>query len=228
MRRAAVALAAGVVFYFLGLRLGLFNDSMAFHIAASLGRAVLGFSVSVALSFAVSVALGAALTVRAACKPLFAFLTAIPTITWVPLLLVTTGLSERTIVLSIVLGSLFPMVYSMLEGFDTVPRNEIRAARILGFSGVRLYAQFYVPASFNGILAGLKLGVAYAWRSLVGAEMLTTIAHGLGVAAFAARRFYDQKLMFSSVLFIGLLGYVIKSIFVEGLEERTIRKWGIS
>jgi ABC-type nitrate/sulfonate/bicarbonate transport system permease component len=197
------------------------------HAGSSLARMLAGYTISVVISLAFAVFLGLSRYLRMAFKPVLSFFISIPTITWVPLLLVVTGISEQTIIIAIFLGSFFAITFNTLDGFDNVRRSQIRAGRILGYGRVKILTRIMIPASFNSILVGLKLGIAYSWRALVGAEMLGAAQVGLGYLVFASRKFYDLKLMLLALALIGALGFLLNRILVDAVERNTIVKWGI-
>jgi NitT/TauT family transport system permease protein len=160
-------------------------------------------------------------------KPILSFLISIPTITWVPLLLVVTGISEKTIIIAIFLGSFFAIIFNTLDGFDNIKPDLIKAGQILGYNKVEILFKIFIPASFNNIIVGLKLGIAYSWRALVGAEMLGAAQFGLGFLVFASRKFYNMQLLITSLLFIGLLGYLLNRVIITFIETNTTARWGI-
>lgn len=200
---------------------------LATHMLSSLARMGVGYALSIVVSGLFSILLGFSQTLRYAFRPLLGFLMAIPTITWVPLLLVLTGISETTMVLAIFLGSFFAMTFNTLEGFDSVPASLIRAGKIMGYGRAATVIKVIVPASFNTALVGLKMGIAYSWRALVGAEMLGATQQGLGYLVFASRMFYDIGLMLLALGLIGTLGFMFNRVLVSTIERNTIVKWGI-
>jgi len=197
------------------------------HIVVSLTRMIAGYSVSLLFSFIFSIILGLSKYLRMAVKPLLSFLISIPTITWVPLLLVVTGISEKTIIIAIFLGSFFAITFNTIDGFDNVQGSLIRVGKILGYRRIKILTNIMIPASFNSILVGLKLGIAYSWRALVGAEMLGAVQVGLGYLVFASRKYYDLQMMILSLCLIGALGFLLNRILIDTVERNTIVKWGI-
>lgn len=224
-------ISVGVAFILLcavGLVLNIFDIKIFIHIGRSLFRMIIGYVLSVGIGLTIAVILGSSRYLRMMFKPVLSFFISIPTITWVPLLLVVTGISEKTIIIAIFLGSFFAIVFNTLDGFDNVQESLIKAGKIMGYNRFELLFYVYVPASFNNILVGLKLGIAYSWRALVGAEMLGAAAFGLGYLVFASRKFYDLQLLIASLLFIGLLGYLLNRVIITFIEEKTITKWGLT
>jgi NitT/TauT family transport system permease protein len=216
-----------ILLFLFGFLTDIFTFKMAFHIGMSLARMFIGYLIAVVIGIVFAMILGLSRLLRYAFKPILSFFISIPTITWVPLLLVITGITEKTIIIAIFLGAFFAVVYNTLDGFDNVDQSIIKAGQILGYSRFGLLYRIYLPASFNNIIVGLKLGIAYSWRALVGAEMLGAAQFGLGFLIFASRKFYDLNLMLISLAFIGILGYLLTRIIVLAIEQNTTVKWGI-
>lgn len=197
------------------------------HIITSLLRFLGGYLASIILGILIAIIINFNKYIIYAFKPLISFLISIPTITWVPLLLIITGISEKTILITIFLGSFFAVLYNTLEGFENIDQNLLKVGKTLGYSKLGLLFKISLPASFNYILVGLKLGIAYSWRALVGAEMLGATAWGLGYLIFASRKFYNLERMLMTLILIGLLGYIFNRILVKYIENNTIAKWGL-
>lgn len=205
-----------------------FSSKLVAHVLVSLKRMAIGYVLSVVVSFIVAILLGLNKYVRMMFKPILSFFMSIPTITWVPLLLITTGISEKTIIIAIFLGSFFAIVYNILDGFENVDKNLLRLSTLLEYDGYRKFTKVLIPASFNNILVGLKLGIAYSWRALVGAEMLAAASRGLGFLIFASRAFYNLSSMIFGLVLIGLFGYLFIKLMELYLERNTVDKWGFT
>lgn len=204
-----------------------FDYSIYKHIFISIFRMLIGYISAIFLGVLFAIILNMSKYLLYAFKPLISFFISIPTITWVPLLLVITGISEKTIIITIFLGSFFAILYNTLEGFENIDQELIKVGKSLGYSKFEILYKVSIPASFNSILVGLKLGIAYSWRALVGAEMLGAASLGIGYLIFASRKFYNLNKMFLSLLLIGLLGYILNRIIIELIEKKTINKWGL-
>lgn len=208
--------------------LGVGPENLLACIALSSLRMAAGFLVSCAVGLVFSILIGFSRYARMAFKPVLGFLMSIPTIAWVPMLLVITGITEKTIILAIFLGSFFTFTYNALDGFDTVNPSLLKVSDMLGYTRIGSMLRVSVPASFNAMLAGFKLGIAYSWRALVSAEMLGATSVGLGYLAFAARSTYDMESMLLALFYIGAIGYILNRLLVRILEDRTVTKWGFN
>ncbi len=201
-------------------------DHILAHLWASLSRIMVGYSISVVASFLTALALSFLPGIQKYVRVYLNFLISIPTIAWIPLLLIVTGISNRTMIIAIFLGSYFAIVFNLLDAFKTVDKNLVLLGFNLEYKQTQRLMRIMVPASLNTILVSLKLGISYSWRALIGAEMLGAATRGLGYLSFASRQFYDLKTMFTALVLIGLIGYFLIQLLTLYVEENTIRKWG--
>lgn len=198
------------------------------HFFSSLYRLLIGYSLAVVAGVSLGALLGLFSTVYALFAPLLSLLISVPTIAWVPVLLITLGLGDRTVISAVFLGSFFAITYNTLRGIQTVNRNQVNAARLMGLSRMGLFFQVLLPASLVSLITGLRLGIGYAWRALVGGEMLSAmIQWGLGKMVFQARFFNNTAIMFVGILLIGFSGYLLDRIFLRWLERVTVERWGM-
>jgi ABC-type nitrate/sulfonate/bicarbonate transport system permease component len=161
-------------------------------------------------------------------KPLLSLLISVPAIAWMPVLLISLGLGDATVITTVFLGSFFAIAYNTMRGIELVPANLVRAARLMGLRGARLFLRVLLPGSLVSVITGLRLGIGYAWRALVGGEMLAAmIERGLGKMVFDARFFNDVTVMFAGILVIGFSGLLLDRAFLRWLEIATLEKWGM-
>jgi len=198
------------------------------HISASAWRLIAGYLLSVVIGIAVGAALASSRFLRNAFSPILSLLLTVPTIAWVPVLLITLGLGDATIITAVFLGGFFAIAFNTMRGVEMVDKSQIRAARTLGVSRLGLFPKVYLPASMVATITGLRLGIGYAWRALVGGEMLSALAEwGVGKLIYQARFFNDLTAMFVGLLIIGLGSLFIDRIVLKRLEVATIEKWGM-
>jgi NitT/TauT family transport system permease protein len=105
----------------------------------------------------------------------------------------------------------------------------LRAGRVLGARGLNAYRLVILPAAFPGLVAGLKQGWAFAWRSLMAGELIVIIASkpSLGVRLQYARELSDAPALMAAMLGILIIGIVIDSLFFGVLERGIRRRWGL-
>ncbi len=190
--------------------------------ATTLSRAGLGFAVAVAIGLAVGTVVVRVPALRLAVGSLITGIQTMPSIAWFPFAILLFGLTEAAILFVVVLGAAPSIANGVLAGVDQVPPLLQRAGRVLGARGWQLYRHVVLPAALPGIVAGLKQGWAFAWRSLMAGELLVIIAArpSLGTQLHFARELANARAMLASMLFILLIGVIIDTAF--GAAERSI------
>ena len=155
----------------------------------------------------------------------------LPGVALLPLAILWFGIGETPIVFITVHGILWPMSRNIMDGFRTVPAMYIEGGRNIGLRGVRLVTGVYIPASFNSILSGLRVGWARAWRGLLSAEMIfgtTGSGAGIGWYIFTQRQVLNTAGIFAALIVIILIGVVVEFAVFRVIEKHTVRKWGMS
>lgn len=197
------------------------------HLYESLYRMLAGFLLGTSAGICLGMLMGASKTVRQLFSPIIALFISIPTIAWVPALLITVGVGSKTVILAIFLASFFPLTYSTMNGIRSVDKQVIRAAQITGASTTKIFWHVLLPGALTALIPGLRLAVGYSWRALVGAEMLAATKWGIGHMIYAARAFYVVKVMFVGLAIIGIVGFLMDRLLMDWIESRTIERWGM-
>lgn len=197
-----------------------------------LGRSLYRLSVGYALAMTSGLIFGSILAMnrimREMFSPILSLLISVPTIAWVPVFLITLGLGDSTVIAAVFLGGFFAITYNTVRGIEMVDVSKIRAARTMGARGPRLFASVLLPASSVSVITGLRLGIGYSWRALVGGEMLSAMVRwGIGKMIYQARFWNDVSVMFVGLLVIGLTGFLLDRLLIRWLERVTIERWGM-
>jgi NitT/TauT family transport system permease protein len=204
------------------------KQTLGYHVVSSLYRLLAGYLLAVIAGFAAGSLLGLNRTLRDMFSPVLSLLMAVPTIAWVPVLLITAGLGDTTVIAAIFLGGVFEITYSTMTGIRALNRQQVNAARIMGARRLMLFFEVIVPGSLLYVMPALRLSIGYCWRALVGAEMLAAaIQWGLGRMIYDARFWNDVKIMFVGLVTIGLFGVFFDRLLLKRLEKGTIQKWGM-
>ncbi len=204
------------------------SDGVIFeHAYLSLHRMLLGYILGAVVGIGIGIAIGAKKILSDTFKPILSLLISVPTIAWVPILIVITGIGNTTIILAIFLGSFFPIVYNSIDGARSVEKTWLNAAEITGANKKKRFFHVMLPGSLKSIIPGLRLGIGYSWRALVGAEMLASRTGGLGRMIYGARSYGGVSEMLVGLAIIGILAYSFDSLLMKKLEESTIEKWGM-
>src|SRR5215470_11018793 len=177
------------------------------------------------VTLAVSTRLGADLL-----STLTAMFNPLPAIAMLPLALLWFGLGQPAIVFTIVNSVLWAVALNTQAGCLAVSPTLRMAGQTFGLKGFRYVVKILMPAAFPAILSGLKIGWAFAWRTLIAAELVFGVSSGRGGLGWFI--FENRNLLDTASVFAGLLTVMAVGLFVEGLifrtiEIRTIRRWGM-
>jgi NitT/TauT family transport system permease protein len=159
--------------------------------------------------------------------PLVSIGAPIPGLAYTPLFLLWFGLGNRTAVLLVGFVSAFPIIFNTWTGVKAVKEIWVRSAQAMGADSRRLFHHVILPGSLPYVLTGLRLGLAQAWRILVGVEMLAAVPWGLGWMIFGAREFLNTDVMLAGVFIIGVIGLALEKLVFQRLEQYTVVRWGM-
>jgi NitT/TauT family transport system permease protein len=191
----------------------------------SLGYVIGVIAATLLTSFAVSFQTG-----RAILSTLTSIFMPLPSIALLPLALLWFGLGQASLVFVIVQAVLWPVALSTYTGFLAVPESQRMAGQNIGLRGPRFVRLILIPAAFPSILAGLKIGWAFAWRTDVAAELAfgaTSNSGGLGWFIFEARNQLDTARVFAGLIVIIMIGLLVEHVIFRGIELRTVWRWGM-
>ena len=191
---------------------------------------MLGFSVGVFLAAVLTIL---AITTRVGTdflETVTAMLSPLPAIALLPLALIWFGLGIGSLVFVMVHSVLWPLALNTNAGFRAVSPTLRMVGRNYGLSGLGLVLKILIPAAFPSILAGLKIGWAFAWRTLIAAELVFGVASGkggLGWYIFESKNQLDIPEVFAGLLTIIVIGLVVENVIFRTIEQRTLRRWGM-
>ena len=139
-------------------------------------------------------------------------------------------LGTPSLVFVIIHSVLWAVALNTMIGFRSVPETLRMSGRNVGLKGARYVGLILIPAAFPSILAGLKIGWAFAWRTLVAAELVFGVSArsgGIGWYIFEARNDLDTATVFSGLLAVILIGLLVESVIFRVIEARTVNLWGM-
>jgi NitT/TauT family transport system permease protein len=154
----------------------------------------------------------------------------VPAIALLPLALIWFGLGVPSLVFVIVHSVLWAVALNTLTGFRSVPETLRMSGRNYGLRGIRYVALILIPAAFPSILAGLKIGWAFAWRTLIAAELVFGVSSrsgGLGWYIFEARSELETDRVFAGLLAVILIGLIVEAVIFRSIEKHTVQRWGM-
>jgi len=205
---------------------GFADHSFLIAIVVSMKRVVIGYAISVVLGMILGLGVASNKFLEETMGGLLVSLQSLPSICWWPLALLWFGLSQNAILFVVIMGSLLSVTLAMEDGRKQMPRIYGMAGRNLGARGFQLFWHVLVPASLPFIVSGLKQGWAFAWRSLITAEMLY-LSLGLGQVLMMGRDLNDMSQVLAVMILIIALGYVVDGLVFKTIERRLQHKWGL-
>ena len=197
---------------------------------ASLRRAAVGFALSVVLGTLLGLLLSQRRWLRAAVGPLVSGLQSLPSATWLPLALVWFGVSDAAVYTVVLCGAIPSIALGLVAGIDRVPPLFLRVGHVLGASRLESLAHVVLPAALPGYVAGLRLGWAFAWRSLMAAELILAAAgrtSSLGQLLDAGRRTADMSLLLAVIAVILAIGITVEAAIFSPVERHLLRARGL-
>jgi NitT/TauT family transport system permease protein len=206
---------------------GFQDHSFVIAIAVSMRRVLIGYAISVVLGMILGLGVASSKFLEETMGGLLVSLQSLPSICWWPLALLWFGLSQNAILFVVVMGSLLSVTLAMEDGRKQMPKIYGMAGRNLGAKGFQLFWHVLLPASLPFIVSGLKQGWAFAWRSLLTAEMLY-LSLGLGQVLMMGRDLNDMSAVIAVMILIIAIGYVVDGLVFKSMESRLQRRWGLT
>ncbi|QKZ03924.1 ABC transporter permease [Pseudomonas eucalypticola] len=209
---------------------GIVTGELLGKVWISLTVLVKGYLIGIVLAFglttlAVSTQLG-----RDLLSTLTAMFNPLPAIALLPLSLLWFGLGDNSLIFVLVHSVLWALALNTYSGFLAVSETQRMAGRNYGLRGLRFVWYILIPAALPSILAGLKIGWAFAWRTLIAAELVFGASSGKGGLGWYI--FQNRNELYTDKVFAGLAAVIIIGLLVENLlfntfERLTIKKWGM-
>jgi NitT/TauT family transport system permease protein len=208
---------------------GIGSGELIEKVGISLAVLLQGYVAGVLLAFALTTLAVSTQIGRDLLDTLTSMFNPLPAIALLPLALLWFGLGRGSLVFVLIHSVLWPMALNTYAGFQGVPETLRMAGRNYGLKGLRYVLQILVPAALPAILSGLKIGWAFAWRTLIAAELVFGASSGkggLGWYIFQNRNELYTDRVFAGLALVVLIGLAVESLGFATLERLTVRKWG--
>lgn len=198
------------------------SGDLFYHAAVSVRRVVFGFAIGAVLGMGLGVAMGLSQRVEDYLKPLFLAFAQIPTLGWIPLLMLLVGIEETLKIIIIAKGALVPVTLNTFSGIRNVPTKYLEVGRALRFSRWQTLRLIILPGAVPSIFTGIRYGLTHAWTSLVGVELLAS-SEGLGYLLVWGRQMFWLDTVIIAMIVIGVIGFAMD----RGLNaaEVLIQRW---
>jgi NitT/TauT family transport system permease protein len=206
------------------------EEQLLSAIFVSISVLLKGYAISIAIAL---VLVGLAVTntfLRETLQTLTAMFNPLPAIALLPLALLWFGLGETSLLFVIAHSVIWPFALAALSGFESVPEAQRMVGRNYGLRGPSYVARILIPAALPSLISGLKIGWAFAWRTLIAAELIfgvTSGSSGLGWFIFRNRNELYTDKVFAGLAAVILIGLLVEIGVFRTLEKRTVRRWGM-
>lgn len=208
----------------------MWSGELPAKVGISLGILLQGYALGVLAAFLITTLAVSTQTGRDLLSSLTAMLNPLPAIALLPLALLWFGLGHNSLVFVLVHSVLWPLALNTYAGFLAVPETLRMAGRNYGLSGFRYVFQILIPAALPSILSGLKIGWAFAWRTLIAAELVFGASSGqggLGWYIFQNRNELYTDRVFAGLATVILIGLLVESLVFHSIERITVKRWGV-
>jgi sulfonate transport system permease protein len=189
--------------------------------AISTQRVLIGFSIGAILGLLFGAIVGLSRLGDILLAPSLGAIRAVPSLAWVPLLIIWLKYGEESKITLIAIGAFFPVYTTVSAALRHVDRQLVEAGRAFGFNGARLFTTVQLPAVLPSVVSGLRLALAQAWLFLVAAELLGA-SMGLGFLLSDSQNNGRLDRIFLAIVLLALLGKLTDSLV--GLFERWVNK----
>ena len=204
---------------------GILDRTLLIATAASLRRILIGYLLSLGLGIPMGFMIGRFKFLDETVGSFIGILQVLPSICWLPLAILWFGLSEWAIQFVVIMGAFLPIAIATDGAIKNIPPLYVRAAKTMGVRRFDLYARVIFPAALPSIVAGMKLGWSFAWRSLMAGELLF-VSVGLGQLLQTGRELNDMSQVIAVMLMIMGVGLFFDHAVFAPLQNYLRRRWG--
>jgi NitT/TauT family transport system permease protein len=198
-------------------------------IAGSLTYGAIGFLIAAAIGTPLGLLLGRVKPVRAGLGPIVTGLQNLPSVAWVPVAIIWFHLTPGTKFFVVIMGATPSIANGMVNGLDQVPPIFLRVGHVLGARGLTLARHVLLPAVLPAYIGGLRQGWAFAWRSLMAAEIISTgLGHGLGALLSQAQDDSSIAQGLAVIILILVVGVAVEVVLFRPLERSVLRRRGLA
>ncbi|WP_316177394.1 ABC transporter permease [Bradyrhizobium sp. SZCCHNRI1009] len=248
VRKAIILLALAALWQAYGLWLGnpllfpTFTDTLSAFFE-NIGNGIIPARTLVSLEtlligYGIGIALAAVLTTIAIgsrigadmLEALTSMFNPLPAIALLPLALIWFGLGKGSIIFVLVHSVLWAIALNTHSGFRSVSNTLRMVGLNYGLRGLKLVRFILIPAAFPAILTGLKVGWAFAWRTLIAAELVFGVSSGsggLGWFIFENRNQLETANVFAGLFTVIFIGLVVENVVFATIERKTVQRWGM-
>jgi NitT/TauT family transport system permease protein len=202
------------------------DGSLFFGIATTIMRLIVGLGIAIAGGIILGIFMARIETVNQTIGSLVLGLQSIPSIAWVPLAILWFGLTDSGIIFVTAIGAMFAITINTYTGIKNIDPHYVEAARNMGAKGPQLITNVLLPAAFPYMISGFKQGWAFAWRGVIGAELLFSFL-GLGFLLNVGRQLNEVSQVIAIMIVIMVIGMAVDGFIFKKIENKVMSRWGL-
>ena len=192
------------------------------HIIASVVRVLQGFGWGVLIAVVLGLLVGLSRNAEAIIAPTLQAIRAVPSLAWVPLLILWMGIGESPKITLVAIGVFFPVYTNLVAGIRGIDRKLVEVGQAYGLSNLGLVRHILLPAALPSLSTGLRIGLAQGWLFLVAAELIAA-SRGLGFLLIDSQNTGRSDIIVLSIVLLALIGKF--SDWLLGLLEKRLLRW---
>lgn len=196
----------------------LINGELWKDIYISFIRVMKGFSIAFVLAFLLGMVRALLPASERYYEYVVQFFRNVPPLSMIPLLILWCGIGETTKTVIIVLASFFPMYLNIVKGFTGCDRKLLEVGDMFGYSSGHKFLRIVLPYASADILVGMRIGLGYSWRAIIGAEMVAA-STGRGHMILFAQQMSRTDKVIVGILVIGAVGYATDRLFALAISK---------
>ncbi|TVR35421.1 MAG: ABC transporter permease [Nitriliruptor sp.] len=193
------------------------------HLAISTQRVLIGFGIGAVLGLVMGAVVGLSRRADVLLGPTVGAFRAVPSLAWVPLLILWMQIGETSRITLIAIGAFFPVYTTVASGLRHVDQHLVEVGHAYGLRGPRLLARIQLPAAVPSVISGMRLALAQSWLFLVAAELIAS-SQGLGFLLLDSQNNGRTDRLLLAIVLLGLLGKLTDAV-IGVVERRLLRVW---
>ena len=192
------------------------------HIYVSTWRVLLGFALGSGLGLIFAIWVGLSKEAEAYLEPTFSALKSIPSLAWIPLLLLWLGIDESSKLTLIAIGAFFPTYTNTVAAIHNVDRKLIEVGKVYHLNAFQRIISIVLPAASSGILTGLRNSLSLSWMFMIAAELIAA-TQGIGYLLSDGRETSRPDIVIIAIILLALLGKITDTLMK--LLENWLLRW---
>ena len=191
------------------------------HMFTSISRIFFGFSITVILAVPSAVIFGMFPKIYNYFKSILEFMRHTPPLALIPMIILWFGIGEFSKITIIILASFFPVFLNTLKGIESCDKKLIEVGQVFNFTKYEIFRKIILPSAVPDILNGIKLGIGYSWRAIIGAEMIAA-SSGIGYLILDGQQMSRSDVVIMGIFSIGIFGSFTDYVCSKVIERLSL------